>query len=124
MANRRTSYKMNGYRFYPMRDQDPICDKVKTLLQDEGFNLKKDARQISYLSDVSASAVLNLIDGTTKKPRHSTIGAIVSSLGYKEVFVRDTQKKIDREKAIEDGMQRIREQREAAKKAAERATRR
>jgi hypothetical protein len=86
---------------------------MKTVIQDEGFDPRssKDMQRLSYLTGVSSSTYGNIFDHVTRMPRHSTIGATISGLGYREVFVKDTKKKIDREKAIEQGIAEIKAQR-------------
>jgi hypothetical protein len=121
MAQARTQRKSAfGLRFYPMIKQDPICDTIKTLVQDEGFDIRKDVMRLSYLTGVSPSTYRNLFDGVTRQPRNSTAEGTIKALGFKRVVVRDTEKKINRERAIEQGMEIAREKRERAARAAAR----
>lgn len=108
--------KFGGYRWYPMPKKDPVIDKLRTIVQDEGFTGKGALQRLSLLSGVSATTYDNMFNGETRLPRHSTIAATINSMGYKEVFVRDRDKKIDREAEIERAIEERRKQRLKQKK--------
>ena len=87
------------YRTYSYIDKNPVIDKVRTLIQDEG--LIKKLKVVHEISGVSTSTLDNWFNGATRSPQHSTIAAVITSLGYQEEFVKT--KDIDIEKEREAG---------------------
>ncbi|MGY3615631.1 hypothetical protein [Bradyrhizobium sp. USDA 10063] len=86
------------YRTYnPLGGRNPVIDKVKTLVEDEG--LIKKLGIVHEISGVSTSTLNNWFKGETRSPQHATIAAVITSLGYQEQFVK--QKDIDIEKERE-----------------------
>jgi hypothetical protein len=74
------------YRTYSYIDKNPVIDKVRTLVQDEG--LMKDLSAMHEISGVATATLRNWFFGDTRNPQHSTVAAIVTSLGYEEQFVK------------------------------------
>lgn len=83
--------KVRIYRTYNFIDKDPIIDKVRTVLQDEG--LDKRLNIVAELAGVSRSTLENWFEGITKRPQNYTVQAVVTSVGYESHFRR--VKKID-----------------------------
>ena len=89
--------KVKVYRTYNFIDKDPIIDKVRTVLQDEGLY---NARNIvSELSGVSQSTLNNWFDGITKRPQNYTVQAVITALGYEAHFRRVTKINLEAERA-------------------------
>jgi hypothetical protein len=86
------------YRTYNMVDKNPVIDKVRTLVQDEG--LIKKLQIVHEISGVSTSTLDNWFNGTTRSPQHATIAAVVTSLGYREEFVKDKEIDIEAERKV------------------------
>ena len=107
------------YRSYRFLDKDPIIDKIRTLIQDEG--LMKKLTLVHELSGVSTSTLINWFEGDTKCPQNRTIQAITSSLGYKMEWVKEKDIDIDRELKAAKAWQ---EKQDAARKEAERRVKR
>ncbi|BBZ93071.1 hypothetical protein BRDID11004_60300 [Bradyrhizobium diazoefficiens] len=84
------------YRTYNMIDKNPVIDKVRTLVQDEG--LIKKLGIVHEISGVSTSTLDNWFNGTTRSPQHATIAAVITSLGYREEFVKDHDLDIESER--------------------------
>ncbi|MEH2525895.1 MULTISPECIES: hypothetical protein [unclassified Bradyrhizobium] len=82
------------YRSYNFVDKDPVIDRIRTIVEDEGL----DNREIHVISGVSATTLHNWFEGETKRPQYATIAAVTSSLGYKQEFVKS--KKVDFEREI------------------------
>jgi hypothetical protein len=82
-----------------MVDKNPVIDKVRTIVQDEG--LIKKLGIVHEISGVSTSTLNNWFNGDTRSPQHATIAAVITSLGYQEEFVK--QKDIDVEKERKAG---------------------
>ena len=86
------------YRTYNYVDKNPVIDKVRTLVQDEG--LIKKLGVVHELSGVSTSTLDNWFNGTTRSPQHATIAAVITSLGYQEEFVKKKEIDLDKERQI------------------------
>jgi hypothetical protein len=86
------------YRTYNYIDKNPVIDKVRTLIQDEG--LIKKLGVVHEISGVSTSTLDNWFNGTTRSPQHATIAAVITSLGYREEFVPDHKIDLDKEREI------------------------
>jgi DNA-binding phage protein len=66
------------YKSYSFKDKDPMIDRLRTIVQDEGLK----AAQVADLSGVSATTLYNWFDGPTLRPQFATIMAVTRSLGY------------------------------------------
>jgi hypothetical protein len=86
------------YRTYSYIDKNPVIDKVRTLIQDEGLIRKLGV--VHEISGVSTSTLDNWFNGTTRSPQHSTIAAVITSLGYQEEFVKKKDIDIEKEREI------------------------
>lgn len=83
------------YRTYRYKDKNPVIDKIRTIVQDEG--LFKKLEVLHQLSGVSRTTLDNWFHGETKNPQHHTIAAVVTSLGYEETFQRVKTIELDKE---------------------------
>ena len=101
------------YRTYNFIDKNPVIDKTRTIIQDEG--LIKRLGIVHELSGVSVTTLSNWFNGKTRSPQHATIVAVTSSLGYEERFVKTKTFDIEAEREIAAAWQ------ERQKKKAERA---
>jgi hypothetical protein len=109
------------YRTYNFVNKNPVIDKVRTILQDEGLYNKKKRRMLHQLTGVSTSTYDGWFEGDVKNPQHITIAATVTALGYEEQFVKT--KDIDQEAELQAArawLARQKDQREKFK-AAERS---
>ena len=86
------------YRTYNYVDKNPVIDKVRTLVQDEGLIRKLGV--VHELSGVSTSTLDNWFNGTTRSPQHATIAAVITSLGYQEEFVKQKEIDIEAERKV------------------------
>lgn len=66
------------YKSYSFRDKDPIIDKLRTMVQDEGVKYS----DISEESGVSTSTIYNWFHGTTLRPQFASVMAVTRALGY------------------------------------------
>lgn len=89
------------YRTYRWlsREKNPVIDKVRTIVQDEG--LYKNMTALHEISGVSVGALNGWFFGDTRNPQHATIAAVLTSLGYEEQYIK--QKTIDIEKERKAG---------------------
>jgi transcriptional regulator with XRE-family HTH domain len=90
--------ELRTYRTYRFIEKDPVIDKMRTLVQDEG--LYKNLQAVHEISGVSAATLHNWFHGDTRQPRHSTIAAVASSLGYEEQFVKARDIDIETERKL------------------------
>lgn len=82
------------YRSYNFVDKDPVIDRIRTIVEDEGLSYA----EIHVISGVASTTLHNWFEGETRRPQYATIAAVTSSLGYKQEFVKS--KKLDFEKEI------------------------
>jgi transcriptional regulator with XRE-family HTH domain len=92
---------MHLYRSYVFKDKDPVIDRIRTLVHDEGVSYK----DIHIISGVSTSTLTNWFEGETRRPQYATIAAVTSSLGYKQEFVKSKQ--IDFGKEVQKAQKEI-----------------
>jgi hypothetical protein len=93
------------YRTYNYVDKNPIIDKVRTLIQDEG--LIKKLPIVHEISGVATATLDNWFNGTTRSPQHATIAAVITSLGYEEQFIKTKELDVEAErKAAADWLAR------------------
>jgi hypothetical protein len=85
------------YRTYRFIDKDPIIDKVRTVLQDEGLFAKGKRKIVHELSGVQLSTLDGWFEGDTMKPINATVGAVISSIGYEMTFIKSKDINIDKE---------------------------
>ena len=81
------------YRSYSFVDKDPVIDKVRTIVKDEGLKYS----EIHVISGVSTTTLHNWFDGETRKPQYATIAAVVGALGYRSEFVKSKEVNFERE---------------------------
>ena len=86
------------YRTYRYTDKNPVIQRVRELIEDE--NLFKRLGIVHELSGVSYSCIHSWFHGTTRNPQHHTVAAVVTSLGYKEQFVKETEIDIEKERKV------------------------
>jgi hypothetical protein len=84
------------YRTYNYVDKNPVIDKVRSLVQDEG--LIKKLGVVHEISGVSTSTLDNWFNGATRSPQHATIAAVITSLGYQEEFIKKKDIDIEAER--------------------------
>jgi hypothetical protein len=72
------------YRSYNFIDKDPVIDRVKTILNDEGVT----HADIHRMSGVNPGTLTNWFKGPTKRPQYASIAAVVRSVGYDFQLVR------------------------------------
>jgi hypothetical protein len=89
---------LRTYRTYSYIDKNPVIDKVRTLVQDEG--LIKKLGIVHEISGVSTSTLDNWFNGTTRSPQHATIAAVITSLGYQEEFVKKKEIDVEKERGV------------------------
>ncbi len=66
------------YKSYSFRDKDPIIDRMRTVIADEGLS----HTELHMLSDVSTATMYNWFNGKTRRPTHACVAAILGAMGY------------------------------------------
>lgn len=84
------------YRTYNYLEKNPVIDKVRSLVQDEG--LFKSLSVVHEISGVSRTTLDNWFHGETRNPQHHTIAAVITALGYEETFVKKKDIDVERER--------------------------
>ena len=69
------------YKSYAFTEKDPIIDRMRTLIQDQGLGYEF----ISAGSDVSRNTLRAWFDGKTRRPQYATVAAVLAVLGYELV---------------------------------------
>jgi DNA-binding phage protein len=72
------------YRSYNFKDKDPIIDRLRTIIQDEGTAYT----DIAADSGVTANTLYNWFSGPTKRPQYATVMAVVHALGYEATIAK------------------------------------
>jgi uncharacterized membrane protein YkvA (DUF1232 family) len=72
------------YKSYNFKEKDPVIDKVRTIVNDEGASYK----QISDASGVSTSCLYGWFNGATRRPQHAPLMAVLHALGYDYQIVK------------------------------------
>lgn len=90
--------KRNGknvflYRSYNFTTKDPVIDRIRTIVKDEGLSYG----EIHIISGVSSTTMHNWFEGETRRPQYATIAAVTSALGYKQEFVKSKAVNFERE---------------------------
>jgi transcriptional regulator with XRE-family HTH domain len=85
------------YRTYNWIKKNPVIDKIRTKLQDEGLYAKGKRKMLHDLTGVSVSTYEGWFEGDTQSPRHETIMATMTALGYEEEFVKKENINIEKE---------------------------
>jgi transcriptional regulator with XRE-family HTH domain len=100
--------KFIKYRSYSFIDKDPIIDRMRTVIADEGVSYA----EVHAISDVAVSTLYNWFEGKTRRPSHCTVAAVVNALGYELVLNRKSGNAKIIKLALEQ--EKRREQRKAA----------
>lgn len=66
------------YKTYSFRTKDPIIDEIREIVKRDKWTYT----EISEKTRVSTQTLYNWFDGTTRRPQHATIKAVVRGLGY------------------------------------------
>ena len=86
------------YRTYSYIDKNPVIDRIRTIVQDEG--LIKRLGIVHEISGVGTATLNAWFNGETRNPQHGTIAAVITSLGYQEEFVKKKSIDIEKEREI------------------------
>lgn len=89
--------RIHIYRSYRFMDKDPIIDKCKTLIADEGIK----EQHAALISDLSPTTLHNWFHGDTRRPHFSSIAALTRSLGYEIDFKKSKNKTINVDEELE-----------------------
>jgi transcriptional regulator with XRE-family HTH domain len=75
---------INQYLSYSFVDKDPIIDRMRTLIADEGVTYD----DVHIKSGVAVSTLHNWFLGKTRRPQFATIMAVARGLGYDLTLTR------------------------------------
>jgi hypothetical protein len=110
------------YRTYNFLAKNPVIDKARTILQDEGMFSKEKRKILHEISGVSISTFDGWFEGDTINPRHETMMATLSSVGYEEQFVKVKTIDVEAERKVAaawfERQEKISHRRQEAQKAA------
>jgi len=77
-SNQRKPSPMKTYQSYLFRDKDPVIDRLRTIIADQGVS----RQYIENKSGVSERTLYAWFNGETKRPQHCTIAAVAAALGF------------------------------------------
>lgn len=66
------------YKTYSFRTKDPAIDQLRTIIKDQ----EESYKDISAASGVSEATLYAWFHGTTRRPQHATVMAVVRALGW------------------------------------------
>lgn len=72
------------YKSYSFKDKDPVIDRLRTIIQDEGTTYAT----IHEDSGVSVTTLYNWFSGTTLRPQYASVMAVVRAMGYDMQIVK------------------------------------
>lgn len=79
------------YKTYHFRNQDPIVDRLRTVVADEaglrGISVKAMANRACDLSGVSRSTKSNWYSQKTKRPQFATLNAFARAMDHELTLV-------------------------------------
>ena len=73
-------------RTYRYVDKNPVIDEMRTAVQDAG--LMKKLNLVAVLAGLNYATPKNWFHGDVRDPRHSSTMAVMTSLGYKNQWVK------------------------------------
>src|SRR5262245_16350579 len=91
--------KIGVLRTYRWVDKDPLCDVIRSALEETGLN----KNQVSELSGVASGTLKGWLDGATRRPQNSTSTAVLAALGC----VRRDH--LNRDGTVTPGYERVRD---------------
>lgn len=86
---------IRAYRTYRFIDKDPVIDKLRTIIADEGLSKRKT--NVATMAGITPSTLHNWFDGDTKRPQFASIAAVASALGYDVTFSKEQKLNYDNE---------------------------
>jgi transcriptional regulator with XRE-family HTH domain len=66
------------YKSYNFINKDPVVDRLRTIIADEGMNYK----EIHEASGVSTATMWAWFKGPTRRPTHAAVAAVAATMGY------------------------------------------
>jgi hypothetical protein len=99
-------------RTYNFTNKDPVCDELGNLVDAAGLRGRKNIGKIAMLATVAYGTVDGILYGETKKPRHDTVMAIGTAMGFERRWVASSAKSWNLEEELEKARAFIKKQRE------------
>ena len=99
-------------RTYNFTNKDPVCDELANLVDAAGLRGKKNIGKVAMLATVAYGTVDGILYGETKKPRHDTVMAIATAMGFERKWVASGDKSWNLEEQLDLARKFIKKQRE------------
>lgn len=77
------------YKSYNFVNKDPIIDKLRTIIKDEGVTYK----ELHAASGVNVSTFYGWFNGKVRRPSHAATAATLGALGYEYAIVKKRKAK-------------------------------
>jgi len=78
-----------------------VCDGLANLVDAAGLRGKKNIGKVATLASVAYGTVDGILYGETKKPRHDTVMAIGTAMGFERRWVASSDKSWNLEEQLE-----------------------
>ncbi len=82
-------------RTYRFIDKNPVIDEMRTILKDEG--LLDRLNVVADLASLSRATPDAWFNGNVRDPRHSSIMAVMTSLGYEQKWSKGRKLNVEAE---------------------------
>lgn len=103
-------------RPYNFIDKNPVIDVIRTAIQDAG--LSKKLNIVADLASLSRTTPVGWLHGDIRDPRHSSIMAVMISLGYENTWNKSRKVNVEKELELARAwLKRERAKRKAARPA-------
>src|SRR5262245_6187408 len=83
-AKKKPQHRTIIYKSYSFIDKDPVIDKLRTIVEDEG----ESYTAIHDMSGVSTTTLWNWFSGETKRPQYASVMAVARALGWDMQLVK------------------------------------
>lgn len=81
------------YRYYNFVDKDPVIDRMRTIIKDEGLR----ESQVATVSGVAKGTLDGWFKKKVRRPQFATIAAVAAGMGYEVEFRRSKGFQFERE---------------------------
>lgn len=66
------------YKTYNFIDKDPVIDRIRTIIADEGISYT----EVATRAGVAETTLFAWFYGLTRRPQHATVAAVCRAVGY------------------------------------------
>lgn len=85
------------YRTYRYINKNPVIDVARTAIQDTNLYNKQGIKIVATLATLSKATLDGWFYGDTRSPRHDSIAAVMTALGYVNEWKKDRKLNVEEE---------------------------